>query len=309
MDQVGILEKGSSLEIRRFLDHQKERVEAAMESLFLEESRAAYGRLAEGVRYSLLAGGKRIRPVLALATIEALGVDSDPLVPLVLPLELIHTYSLVHDDLPAMDNDDLRRGRPTNHVVYGEAAAILAGDALLTHAFTLLSDPVYDNILSASCRLSVIHELSVSAGIAGMVGGQFLDIDSEGKSLTLPELENLHSHKTGALLRASVRIGGFLAGAGEKEMAGLSRYGEAVGIAFQIADDLLDVEGTAAEMGKAIGKDAGKHKNTYPGLVGLEKARALAEEKRKEAHEAVALLGDRGEPLREIASYIIERRN
>jgi len=280
-----------------------------MENLFLEESKTAYGRLAEGIRYSLLAGGKRIRPVLALATIEALGVASDPLLPLVLPLELIHTYSLVHDDLPAMDDDNLRRGRPTNHVVYGEASAILAGDALLTHAFTLLSDPVYDNILPASRRLSVIYELSVSSGISGMVGGQFLDIVSEGKSLTLSELENLHSHKTGALLRASVRIGGLLAGAGEKEMLALTRYGEAVGIAFQIADDLLDVEGSAAEMGKAIGKDAGKHKNTYPGLVGLEKAKSLAEAKCKEAQEAVSLLGDRGAPLRKIASYIIERRN
>ena len=305
----GFQKKGSSLDIRNYLNHQKERVDKALDLLFREEAGRAYGRLAEGIRYSLLAGGKRIRPVLALATIEALGVPSDPLVPLVLPLELIHTYSLVHDDLPAMDNDDLRRGRPTNHVVYGEAAAILAGDALLTHAFTLLSDPVYDNILPVSRRLPVIHELSVASGIAGMVGGQFLDIVSEGKSLTLPELEDLHSHKTGALLRVSVRIGAILAGAGEKELRGLSRYGEAIGIAFQIADDLLDVEATAEEMGKATGKDAGKHKNTYPGLVGVEKARALAEEKRREAHEAVALLGDKGEPLREIASYIIERRN
>jgi len=305
----GFQKKGSSLDIRNYLNHQKERVDKALDLLFREEAGRAYGRLAEGIRYSLLAGGKRIRPVLALATIEALGVPSDPLVPLVLPLELIHTYSLVHDDLPAMDNDDLRRGRPTNHVVYGEAAAILAGDALLTHAFTLLSDPVYDNILPVSRRLPVIHELSVASGIAGMVGGQFLDIVSEGKSLTLPELEDLHSHKTGALLRVSVRIGAILAGAGEKELRGLTRYGEAIGIAFQIADDLLDVEATAEEMGKATGKDAGKHKNTYPGLVGVEKARALAEEKRREAHEAVALLGDKGEPLREIASYIIERRN
>ena len=305
----GFQKKGSSLDIRNYLNHQKERVDKALDLLFREDAGRAYGRLAEGIRYSLLAGGKRIRPVLALATIEALGVPSDPLVPLVLPLELIHTYSLVHDDLPAMDNDDLRRGRPTNHVVYGEAAAILAGDALLTHAFTLLSDPVYDNILPVSRRLPVIHELSVASGIAGMVGGQFLDIVSEGKSLTLPELEDLHSHKTGALLRVSVRIGAILAGAGEKELRGLTRYGEAIGIAFQIADDLLDVEATAEEMGKATGKDAGKHKNTYPGLVGVEKARALAEEKRREAHEAVALLGDKGEPLREIASYIIERRN
>ena len=297
------------MEIKNYLNHQKERVDKALDLLFREEAGRAYGRLAEGIRYSLLAGGKRIRPVLALATIEALGVPSDPLVPLVLPLELIHTYSLVHDDLPAMDNDDLRRGRPTNHVVYGEAAAILAGDALLTHAFTLLSDPVYDSILPVSRRLPVIQELSVASGISGMVGGQFLDIVSEGKSLTLPELENLHSHKTGALLRASVRIGALLSGAGEKELRDLTRYGEAIGIAFQIADDLLDVEATAEEMGKATGKDAGKHKNTYPGLVGVEKARALAEEKCREAHESVALLGDRGEPLREIASYIIERRN
>jgi len=297
------------LDIREYLDHQKHRVDKALEGLFVEETGREYGRLAEGIRYSLLAGGKRIRPVLALATMEALGADSEPLLPLVLPLELIHTYSLVHDDLPAMDNDDLRRGRPTNHVVYGEAAAILAGDALLTHAFTLLSDPVYDNILSSSDRLSVIHELAQASGLGGMVGGQFLDIVSEGKILTLQELENLHRHKTGALLRVSVRIGAILGHASGPEFEGLTRFGEAIGIAFQITDDLLDVEGDAKVLGKAAQKDAEKHKNTYPGLVGVARAKELAEEKLKEAFSAIDLLASRGGPLRNIASYIIERRS
>ncbi len=297
------------MEITSYLDKQKKRVDRALEALFDKELSREYGRLAEGIRYSLLAGGKRIRPVLALAAIEAVGGDSDALLPLTLPLELIHTYSLVHDDLPAMDNDDLRRGRPTNHVVYGEASAILAGDALLTHAFTLLSDPVYDRVLSASRRMEVVYELSHASGLSGMVGGQFLDIVSEGKHLTLPELENLHRHKTGALLRASVRIGGILAGASAERIDALTRYGESIGIAFQIADDLLDVLGTAEELGKAAQKDAGKSKNTYPGLVGVNRARVLAEEKSKEAHEAVAIFGAKGEPLAHIASYIIERRN
>ncbi len=297
------------MDVRDYLHYQKLRVDKALEGLFVEETHREFGRLAEGIRYSLLAGGKRIRPVLALAAMEALGADPDRLLPLVLPLELIHTYSLVHDDLPAMDNDDLRRGRPTNHVVYGEAAAILAGDALLTHAFTLLSDPVYDNILSSTQRLSVIHELSTASGLSGMVGGQFLDIVSEGKVLTLPELENLHRHKTGALLRVSVRIGALLGGAGGPELEGLTRFGEAIGIAFQITDDLLDVEGDASQLGKAAQKDADKHKNTYPGLVGVARAKGLAEEKRKEAFSAIDLLGTRGDALRDIASYIIERRN
>ena len=297
------------MEITSYLDKQKKRVDRALEALFDKELSREYGRLAEGIRYSLLAGGKRIRPVLALAAIEAVGGDSEALLPLTLPLELIHTYSLVHDDLPAMDNDDLRRGRPTNHVVYGEASAILAGDALLTHAFTLLSDPVYDRVLSASRRMEVVYELSHASGLSGMVGGQFLDIVSEGKHLTLPELENLHRHKTGALLRASVRIGGILAGASAERIDALTRYGESIGIAFQIADDLLDVLGTAEELGKAAQKDAGKSKNTYPGLVGVNRARVLAEEKCKEAHEAVAIFGAKGEPLAHIASYIIERRN
>ena len=297
------------MEITAYLDKQKKRVDRALGTLFEKELSREYGRLAEGIRYSLLAGGKRIRPVLALAAIEAVGGDEEVLLPLTLPLELIHTYSLVHDDLPAMDNDDLRRGRPTNHVVYGEASAILAGDALLTHAFTLLSDPVYDRVLPASRRMEVVFELSHASGLSGMVGGQFLDIVSEGRHLTLQELENLHRHKTGALLRASVRIGGILAGASDEKIDALTRYGESVGIAFQIADDLLDVLGTAEELGKAAQKDAGKSKNTYPGLVGVDRARVLAEEKCKEAHEAVAIFGAKGEPLAHIASYIIERRN
>ncbi len=297
------------MEITAYLDKQKKRVDRALEALFEKELSREYGRLAEGIRYSLLAGGKRIRPVLALAAIEAVGGDEEVLLPLTLPLELIHTYSLVHDDLPAMDNDDLRRGRPTNHVVYGEASAILAGDALLTHAFTLLSDPVYDRVLPASRRMEVVFELSHASGLSGMVGGQFLDIVSEGRHLTLQELENLHRHKTGALLRASVRIGGILAGASDEKIDALTRYGESVGIAFQIADDLHDVLGTAEELGKAAQKDAGKSKNTYPGLVGVDRARVLAEEKCKEAHAAVAIFGAKGEPLAHIASYIIERRN
>ena len=297
------------LAVEAYLNGCKNAVEKFLDSLFVKEQGTDFGTLAESMRYSLLAGGKRIRPVLAMAAIEALGEDPIPFVPLLAPLELIHTYSLIHDDLPAMDNDSLRRGKPTNHVIYGDATAILAGDALLTHAFTLLSDPDYDKLVSFEIRLRMINELSVGAGINGMVGGQQMDIGSEGKALDLSSLEFLHRHKTGALIRASLRIGALLGKASSSNFERLDRYGQAVGIAFQIADDLLDVEGDAALLGKAAQKDQDRHKNTYPGLMGVEKARNMARNKLNEALEAIGYLGDRARHLRELASYIIERRN
>jgi geranylgeranyl diphosphate synthase type II len=295
--------------VEAYLNWCKNAVEHFLESLFEKEQGTAYGTLAESMRYSLLAGGKRIRPVLAMAALESLGADPLVYIPLLAPLELIHTYSLIHDDLPAMDDDSLRRGKPTNHVIYGDATAILAGDALLTYAFTLLSDPDYDKLVSFETRVKVIRELSIGAGINGMVGGQQMDIASEGKALDLPSLEFLHRHKTGALIRSSLRIGAFLGKASSQEFDRLDRYGQAVGIAFQIADDLLDVEGDAALLGKAAQKDQDRHKNTYPGLMGVEKAREMARMKLDEALEAIAFFGDRAGHLRALASYIIERRN
>ncbi len=295
--------------IDEYLSWCKESIDRFLSSLFEAEEITPYKTLAESMRYSLLAGGKRVRPVLAMAAIEAIGKDPVPFLPLLAPLELIHTYSLIHDDLPAMDNDSLRRGKATNHVIYGDATAILAGDALLTFAFTLLSDPVYDNLASPEVRLKIVWELSNSSGINGMVGGQQMDIESEGKSLDLPSLEFLHRHKTGALIRGALRIGALLGGASGPSFEALDRYGAAVGIAFQIADDLLDVEGDAILLGKAAQKDQGRNKNTYPGLMGVSGARSMAEAKLSEALGAIEQFGGRATHLRELARYIIERRN
>jgi geranylgeranyl diphosphate synthase type II len=295
--------------IDNYLTSCKDAIDRFLSSLFEKETREPYGTLAESMRYSLLAGGKRVRPILAMAALEALGKDPHPFVPLLAPIELIHTYSLIHDDLPSMDNDALRRGKPTNHVIYGEATAILAGDALLTHAFTLLSAPVYDNLLPPANRVRIVWELSSASGMNGMVGGQQLDIASEGKAMKLDGLEFLHRHKTGALIRSAVRIGGLLGDADPASFAALDRYGSAVGIAFQIADDLLDVEGDAAMLGKAAHKDQDRNKNTYPGLLGIDGARTMAKAKLDDALSSLALFGEQGAHLRDLARYIIERRN
>ena len=207
----------------------------------------------EAMRYSVFAGGKRLRPMLALFGCEAAGGKMEDAMPVAVALELIHTYSLVHDDLPAMDDDDFRRGRPTCHKVYGEAIAILAGDALLTHAFQVLTDPAADGV-PAVRRLQIIAEISAAAGSAGMVGGQTMDIQAEGRALDPATLLTLHSKKTGALLRASLRVGGLAGGADDGVLASLTRYGERLGLAFQIVDDILDIEGSSAEMGKTAGQ-------------------------------------------------------
>lgn len=292
-----------------FLASCKDAIDRFLSTLFEAETREPYRTLAESMRYSLLAGGKRVRPILAMAALEALGKDPHPFVPFLASLELIHTYSLIHDDLPSMDNDALRRGKPTNHVIYGDATAILAGDALLTHAFTLLSAPDYDNLLPPENRIRIVWELSSASGINGMVGGQQLDIASEGKALDLEGLEFLHRHKTGALIRSAVRIGGHLGEADAASFSALDRYGIAVGIAFQIADDLLDVEGDAAMLGKAAHKDQDRNKNTYPGLLGIEGARSMAKAKLEDALSSIERFGDQGMHLRDLARYIIERRN
>ncbi len=306
---VEAVKKSGGEVIEVFLDQSKLQVDAGLSELFCEPWAGRFGRLAESMRYSLLAGGKRIRPILSMATLAAMEKSPEPYIPLLLPLELIHTYSLIHDDLPAMDNDDLRRGKPTNHVVFGEASAILAGDALLTYAFTILSDPRYDSLASEKVRLSVVRELSTGSGLCGMVGGQMLDMESEGRVISLEELEFLHRHKTGALILSSVRIGGLLGQGNPEELKSLDLYGEAVGVAFQIADDLLDVEGDSATLGKAAQKDMGHLKNTYPGLLGVEGAKKMAKEKLDLALEAISGFGDKASHLRGIARYIIERRN
>jgi geranylgeranyl diphosphate synthase, type II len=259
------------------------------------------------MRYSVFAGGKRVRPVLMLAACETVGGELEQAMSAACAMEMIHTYSLIHDDLPAMDDDDFRRGNPTNHKVYGEATAILAGDALLTEAFILLSS---ENGGDPAARLRVIHEIANASGSRGMVGGQVVDMESEGKGeIDIATLSYIHTHKTGALIRASVRAGAILGGASAEHLDALTRYADAIGLAFQIADDILDVEGTTEELGKDAGSDQARGKATYPALVGLEASRARALELVQMALDALANFDDRAEPLRAIASYIVKRKS
>jgi geranylgeranyl diphosphate synthase type II len=265
------------------------------------------------MRYSLFAGGKRIRPILAMAALESVGGEGEPAWPVVSAIELVHTYSLIHDDLPAMDDDDTRRGRPTSHKKFGEAAAILAGDALLTAAFAVLSDRDLNRTIPSDILLSVIHELGLAAGSLGMVGGQFADIASEGMigSQTISEetLRYVHSHKTGALIRASVRIGALLGSAGPEALSSLTVYGEKAGLAYQVADDILDLEGTEKETGKRVRKDGDHRKLTYPLIVGLDESKQLADRLIREALEALSAFGSEADPLRAIARFIVERKS
>jgi geranylgeranyl diphosphate synthase type II len=224
-------------------------------------------------------------------------------------LELIHTYSLIHDDLPAMDNDDLRRGRPTCHKVYGEAIAILAGDGLLTMAFEALSDPRRLKAVPANRLIPIIKEISTASGVFGMIGGQVVDMESEGRDVDFPMLEYIHTHKTGALIRASVRVGALYAKAGKRQFLALTHYGEMVGLAFQIADDILDVTGTREETGKDVGSDIKKGKKTFPGFYGLEESRRRAGEVADKAVHALRDFDRKADPLRELAKYIVNRVN
>lgn len=260
--------------------------------------------LHKAMRYSLFAGGKRLRPVLALAACEAVGGSFEAALDAACALECIHTYSLIHDDLPALDNDALRRGRPTCHIVFGEAVAIMAGDALLTVAFGIMSRAAKKD---AARALMAIAEVAAAAGSTGMIGGQVVDIESEGKDVDFPVLEYIHIHKTGKLILASVRSGAIMAGADEAQLAGLTRYGEAVGLAFQIADDILDVEGSSKDLGKATGGDAAKGKVTYPAVIGVDESRKRAAELVERAVKSLDAFDAKAEPLRAIARYIVAR--
>lgn len=266
--------------------------------------------LHESMRYSLMAGGKRVRPILAIAAAEAVGTPAPPgLMAVACSLELIHTYSLIHDDLPSMDNDDFRRGKPTNHKVYGEAMAILAGDALLTMAFDLISRPDLMKGCDPARQVRIIQELAYGSGNLGMVGGQVFDIQAENKDIDLPTLQNIHKHKTGMLIRAAVRMGAIAAGATERQLDDLTGYAEDVGLAFQIADDVLNVTGTREELGKNPNTDAERGKKTYPTFYGVGGARNLAEDCVGRANNRLASFGPAADPLREIARYITSRKN
>jgi geranylgeranyl diphosphate synthase type II len=292
-------------ELHSYLAARRELVQEALEkSLPPEESYPP--AIHRAMRYSLFAGGKRLRPILVLAAGEAAGSLLAPLLPAACAVELIHTYSLIHDDLPAMDNDDYRRGRLTCHKVYGEAIAILAGDALLTQAFAVLSQ-VPDGIAPARV-LQAVTELALAAGSQGLIGGQVVDMEAEERPVALETVNYIHSHKTGSLIRACLRLGGIMGGADAEQLALLARYGETLGMAFQIMDDILDIEGDFSTMGKAGGVDAARGKATYPACLGLEKARGAAGQLCNEAQDIASTLGAAAEPLRLIAGYVLNRQ-
>ena len=290
-----------------YLTDRRKIVEEALER-YLPDKDSVPQELHAAMHYSVFAGGKRLRPILCLAALEACGGDMAPAMPVACALELIHTYSLIHDDLPAMDNDDFRRGKPTSHKAFGEAVAILAGDALLTEAFVLLSRAEKVR-LAAERRLAVIQEIAHAAGIAGMVGGQALDIRAEKIAPDFEGLTDIHRLKTGALIVAAVRSGAILAGASENRIQALGAYGSHIGIAFQIADDILNVEGDSQLMGKKTGSDAALGKVTYPSLWGLDTAKAKLKDHIQAAVAAIAAFDSRALPLRVIARYIMERKS
>ena len=292
------------MDLKTYLAERKQWVEAALNRSLADE--AVPAKLAEAMRYSLDAGGKRLRPVLVIAGAEAVGGQADRVMHAAVALEMIHTYSLIHDDLPAMDDDSLRRGKPTNHKVFGEAMAILAGDGLLAEAFSVLAGTAGGD--DPRLVVEVIREIADATGGRGMTGGQAIDMESTGKRIGEAELTRLHRYKTGALLRVATTSGARLCGASDGELAALTRYGEAIGLAFQIADDILDIEGDEAELGKDIGSDEAKGKSTYPAIIGLEASRRQAAALVDQAVAALASFDHRAEPLRLIARYIVERK-
>lgn len=303
-----MLAEGDHTRFSDYLSEARRQVDEALARYLPEERESASAlcpaRLAAAMRYSVMAGGKRLRPMLCLMAAEACGAPWDAALPAACALEVVHTYSLIHDDLPAMDNDDLRRGRPTCHKAFDEATAVLAGDGLLTFAFELIAR----HARPVEAALGCVRVLAEAAGPEGMVGGQMADLQAEGRTDgTVEALEAIHRRKTGALLRASLRMGAIMAAAPAEEVEALDTYGRAVGLAFQIVDDLLDVQGDEAKLGKRVGKDSGLGKWTYPGFLGVEGSRRRARQLAEEAITALTVLGARGERLRALALDLLER--
>ena len=296
------------MDLKVYLHDRAALVDQALDQ-WLPGERLLPHTLHQSMRYSVFAGGKRLRPILMMAASEAVGGTAQQVMHAACAMEMIHTYSLIHDDLPAMDDDDFRRGRLTNHKVYGEAVAVLAGDALLTEAFRLLADTQINRSNSPATVLRVIELVARFAGSQGMVGGQVVDMESEGQEIDFPTLEYIHTHKTGGLILASVQAGALLGGGDEKQFAALSRFGGAAGLAFQIADDILNVVGDQAELGKNVGSDQARGKATYPALLGLAEARQRANELCDIAVEALTPLGAVAEPLQLLARYIVDRNS
>ncbi len=294
------------MELRNYLHNRSVLVDQALDHWLPAKNILPFS-LHQSMRYSIFAGGKRLRPILMIAASEAVGGTAQQVMHAACAMEMIHTYSLVHDDLPAMDDDDFRRGRPTNHKAYDEATAILAGDALLTEAFRLLADADANRSIPPATTLKVIELVARYSGSQGMVGGQIVDMESEGKEIDFPTLEYIHTHKTGGLILASVQAGAMLGGGNEEQLAALTRFGGAAGLAFQITDDILDIVGDQAKLGKNVGTDQSRGKATYPALLGLAEARQRADELRDIAIDALAPLGSAAETLQALARFIVNR--
>lgn len=294
-----------------YLTTKQNAVNGVLDDILAESNNTS--KIESAMRYSLLAGGKRLRPILCMAAAESVGEDGERFIHEACAIEMIHTYSLIHDDLPAIDNDDLRRGKPTSHKAYNEATAILAGDALLTLAFQVLSSKFHlfseKKAYEKSIKwIEVINIISRAAGYKGMIEGQMIDIASEGTRIALDELENMHYLKTGALIEASIKSGAIMGGGSHKQTHMLCIYAKHIGLAFQVIDDILNVEGDPLIMGKAVGTDGNLNKSTYPSLIGLEKSKKMAESLVQKAINSIKLFDERSDPLRAIAEYIIKRK-
>lgn len=297
------------MELKTYLSEKAALVDRSLD-IYLPQCAGPLAQLVRAMRYSLFAGGKRVRPILCVAGAEAVGGRAQDVLPVACALEMIHTYSLIHDDLPAMDDDDLRRGRPTNHKVFGEAMALLAGDGLLTEAFRMFSHPDLCGRVSPSIIVRTAGIIATAAGCQGMVGGQTVDMELVGKTeVDGSLLEFMHVHKTGALIEASVASGVLLGGGDERDVEAFSLYGRKIGLAFQIADDILDVEGDSETMGKRAGSDIRMNKVTFPKVFGMIRSKEMGARLVEEAIEALARYDEKAEPLRRIARYILERRN
>jgi geranylgeranyl diphosphate synthase type II len=295
------------MDLKAYLNERRAIVEQALQGILpVPEGPAA--DIVGAMGYSLFAGGKRLRPILCIAGAEAAGGEAKDVLPVACAIELIHTYSLIHDDLPVMDDDDMRRGKPTSHKVFGEAVALLAGDGLLTKAFHVMTGPDLVNRARPDALLAVIGLIAQAAGYEGMVGGQVVDIQSEGMEVGLSIVEFIHTRKTAALISASVVSGAILVGAPEDQVKALTSYGQNIGLAFQVSDDILDIEGDSQELGKNVGSDTRQEKITYPAILGLKRSKQIQKELVEQAIESLAPFDHRAEPLRHIAKYIIERR-
>ena len=291
------------MQLRSYLTTRQKKIDRALDR-FLPKEETKPATIHKAMRYSVFAGGKRLRPILCLAAAEACGGRIDHALPFACAMECIHTYSLVHDDLPSMDNDDFRRGRPTCHKVFGDGIAVLAGDALLTIAFEIVSraepTPRYNMSM-------LLREVAVAAGSQKLIAGQVADLEAEGKNAGRAELRYIHENKTAAILTTSVRLGSMSANANAKQLEAITDFGRSLGLAFQVIDDILDVTQTSEKLGKSAGKDVAAKKATYPAVIGLEKSRAEAKRLTRKAHSALLIFGSKGDALRALANYLLER--